>query len=198
MPRKAANRISPKQLAANRANAERSTGPRTPEGKARAAQNALKHGLAASSFSASHYAVVRLEALEDLDQLKAALAATYQPVNSQELYAIERIALAQQSLVRAARLESGLFTTCLNHVLDSCDEPVVTLAPDLTADIEVTRAQNRNHLLAEGFHRLTRAGQAWPLFLRYQAQAERNYRRAIEEFGRLKALRLELPNEPIS
>jgi uncharacterized protein (DUF2249 family) len=29
-----------------------------------------------------------------------------------------------------------------------------------------------------------------------QAQAERQYRRVIEEFDRLKALRAELPNEP--
>jgi hypothetical protein len=37
----------------------------------------------------------------------------------------------------------------------------------------------------------------WSLFLRYQAQAERHYRRAVEEFDRLKALRAELPNEAI-
>jgi hypothetical protein len=36
----------------------------------------------------------------------------------------------------------------------------------------------------------------WRVFLRYQAQAERNYRSALEEFERLKALRDELPNEP--
>jgi hypothetical protein len=34
--------------------------------------------------------------------------------------------------------------------------------------------------------------------LRYQAQAERHYRRAMEEFDRLKALRRELSNEPIT
>ena len=36
---------SPARLAANRANAQRSTGPRTVEGKARSSMNAVKHGL---------------------------------------------------------------------------------------------------------------------------------------------------------
>ena len=45
---------------------------------------------------------------------------------------------------------------------------------------------------------MARHSNSWPLFLRYQAQAERNYRRALEEFSRLQALRAELPNQPIS
>jgi hypothetical protein len=80
--------VSPKQLAANRANAAKSTGPRTPEGKARSAQNARKHG-----FTASTFAVVRLEDLHEVAHLKDDLLAVYQPVNSQELFALERIAL---------------------------------------------------------------------------------------------------------
>jgi hypothetical protein len=55
---------------------------------------------------------------------------------------------------------------------------------------------------AEGFNRVARQSNSWSLFLRYQAQAERHYRRAVEEFERLKSLRgklpEELPNEPIS
>jgi hypothetical protein len=186
--------VSEKQLAANRANAARSTGPRTPEGKARSAQNARKH-----SFTASTYAVVRLEDIHEIEHLRADLVAVYQPVNSQELFAIERIAVAQQAILRAARLESGLFTTCLNEVLDYDDNPMILMNQALSGggDIEVTRAQNRNWLLGEGFRRCVDQSNSWSLCIRYQAQAERHYRRAVEEFERLKALRPELPNEPV-
>ena len=56
MPRRL---VSPKRLAANRANAAKSTGPRTPQGKAHSSQNARKH-----IFTASTFAVVRLEDLQ--------------------------------------------------------------------------------------------------------------------------------------
>ena len=184
--------ISEKQLAANRANATRSTGPRTPEGKARSAQNARSHGFTASSF-----AVVRLEELNEVAHLRADLIAVYQPANSQELFALERVALAQQAILRATRLESGLFTTCLDMTLDGVVpfHPMGTvLAGD--GDIEVTRAQNRNFALGEGFHRMAKQANTWSLFLRYQAQAERHYRRAVEEFERIRALRATLP-EPL-
>jgi hypothetical protein len=39
--------ISPQRLAANRLNATKSTGPRTPEGKSRSSQNARRHGATA-------------------------------------------------------------------------------------------------------------------------------------------------------
>ena len=184
--------VSPRQLAANRANAAHSTGPRTPEGKARSSQNARRHGFAAADF-----AVVRLEDLEAVARLRADLVAVYRPVNSQELFALERVALAQHALLRAARLESGLFTTCLNEALDRTGNPIVPMTEDLVGDLEITRAQNRNYALAEGFRRIAREGNTWTLFLRYQAQTERLYRRAIEEFERLRALRHEFPNEAI-
>ena len=185
--------ISEKQRAANRANAQHSTGPRTPEGKARSARNARKHGFTASTFS-----IVRLEEIDEVDRLKEDLRAVYHPVNAQELFAVERIALAQQGLLRAARLEAGMFTVALDETVCADGQQTVLIDVELTHDIEVTRQQNRNYAIAEGFQRMAKKSNSWALFLRYQVQAERMYRRAVEEFERLKKLRPELPNEPIS
>jgi hypothetical protein len=183
--------VSPDQFAANRANAANSTGPRTPEGKLRSSQNARKHG-----FTATNFAVVRLEDLNEVAHLREDLIETYRPVNSQELFALERVALAQQAILRAARLEAGFLSVCLGESVSSRGE----FRPpnsQVVVDIE-TQAQERNLHLADGFHRLITQSNSFALLLRYQAQAERQYRRAIEEFDRLKALREELRNEPNS
>ena len=56
--------VTPRQLAANRANAKRSCGPKTTQGKLRSRLNALQHGLTA--------AVVVLPG-EDTDQYEVRL-----------------------------------------------------------------------------------------------------------------------------
>src|SRR5208283_3533917 len=181
------NVVSPEQFAANRANAAKSSGPRTPEGKARSAQNARKHG-----FAAANYTVVRLEDFQEVANLKDDAVDVYQPVNSQEMFAVERIALTQLALLRAARLESGFFTSCLNDMIAFDEQPRLPMTDEFVAGVEVGRAQNRNFLLVEGLKRLAVHSNVFSLYLRYSAQAERQYRRAIDEFDRLKALRPEL------
>ena len=60
--------ISAERLAANRANANRSTGPRTSEGKARSSQNARKH-----FFNPANFTVLRLEDLAEVANRRADL-----------------------------------------------------------------------------------------------------------------------------
>ena len=185
--------ISEKRLAANRENAKRSTGPRSQAGKERSSRNAVKHGFRSSSF-----AVVRLEDLDEVEKFKADAVACYKPVNAQELVAVERIAMSQQLIFRGVRLDAGMFTSALNDVLDRTNNPLIPMDPDMVGDgdIEITRQQNRNYCIAEGFRRIAKESNAIGLMLRYRAQAEREYRRAVEDFDRLKALRHEMPNEP--
>jgi hypothetical protein len=102
--------ISEKQLAANRANAAKSTGPTSPDGRARSSRNSTRHGLASENFT-----VVRLEDVQEVARLRADIIAAYQPVNSQELYALDQMAIRQQAMLRAARFEAGLFSACLNE-----------------------------------------------------------------------------------
>src|SRR5436305_6175806 len=104
--------ISPNQLAANRANAHKSTGPRTPEGKHRVSNNALKHGL-----RASHVVVDAGEGRErdaDFLQLLADLNADCNPLGTREELLVQEMALCQWRLLRARRAEIGEIRTGLD------------------------------------------------------------------------------------
>ena len=177
------NTVSPEQFAANRANAANSTGPRTTDGKARSSQNARKHG-----FAAAAYTVPRLEDVEEVADLRDRAVAFYKPANSQELFAVERIAITQQAMNRAARLEAGTFTTCLNDVLNLRERPLMEMDPEMYGGGEPGREQVKNYLLAEGFRRSVGKSNVIHLSMRYSAQSERLYRRAIADFDRIKAL----------
>src|SRR5437660_4981924 len=97
--------ISPRKLAANQENARRSTGPRTPEGKARVRHNALKHGLLAKEVivPVGDEQEKRAEFELFLDDLWQ----HYAPVGPIEEMLVEKIAVAYWRLRRATRAEVG-------------------------------------------------------------------------------------------
>ncbi|MGA3024822.1 MAG: hypothetical protein ABSF98_08650, partial [Bryobacteraceae bacterium] len=74
------------QIQANRRNALNSTGPRTPEGKARSSANSLKHGLSA------RFRVLTSESQDDFDDLLAELTRTFAPTNVYEHILVMEIA----------------------------------------------------------------------------------------------------------
>jgi hypothetical protein len=87
-----------KQIQANRRNALRSTGPKTPEGKAAVRLNALRHGMRARSI------LLPGENPEERDRLCADLENEWRPQNRTEQLLVEQMAVAQWKL---ARLEVG-------------------------------------------------------------------------------------------
>ena len=90
---------SEQQIAANRANAARSTGPRTPEGKERSKMNAVTHGLTAQS------AVLRGEDRGQLDALSASLMRELAPRGVVQRLVAERVVSLTWKLRRVARAE---------------------------------------------------------------------------------------------
>src|SRR5262249_37321313 len=96
--------ITPKRAAANRRNAERSTGPKTPEGKNRSRFNALKLGMAA-----------KLPVLpgEDAEAYQARIetwTADLRPRNDVERDLVQRAARASWQLERAVFIQAVILT----------------------------------------------------------------------------------------
>jgi hypothetical protein len=91
--------ISDKQQAANRQNAQHSTGPSTSEGKAAVRLNALTYGLRARDL------VLPWEDPEEYKQLWADLVAEWQPQGRTERLHLEQMATSQWLLARFAKSE---------------------------------------------------------------------------------------------
>jgi hypothetical protein len=181
---------SPNRVAANRAGARKSTGPKTPEGKARASQNARKY-----PFDPDPFTIVRIEDRARLASLVAGAIATYWPTNSQERSAVERIGLAQNSMLRMYSLEAGFFTNCLPQAMEGPADPNILKRSGIANGTEIPLGQHRAYWIAFGFDRFTQKSNILATFLRFQAQAERLHRRAVEDFHRLLKLRDQLRPE---
>lgn len=98
-------RVTEKQLAANRANALASTGPRTPEGKARSRWNALKHGALAQAVIPP--ALEPFESRAAFEELLDILRAELAPATAMEEVLVERIATSYWRLARLLRAEAA-------------------------------------------------------------------------------------------
>src|SRR6266498_1884952 len=97
------------QVTANQLNAQHSTGPVTQEGKARVAQNALRHGLTA------RHLVVREDEREEFTELRDSLIAELAPQGAIETVTFDELFHAAWSLRRFRRLESE---SCLGTIDD--------------------------------------------------------------------------------
>jgi hypothetical protein len=96
--------VSNARAEASRKNGARSRGPKTSEGKARSAQNALKHGMRAAK-----HVVLPDEDAAEFAALEAALRAELAPVGVLQTVLARRVAAAAWRLARADRIEADLF-----------------------------------------------------------------------------------------
>ncbi|HMO65109.1 MAG TPA: hypothetical protein PKE47_07795 [Verrucomicrobiota bacterium] len=97
--------VTPKQLAANRRNAARATGPRTPAGKAASSRNALRHGLLSPQVLVRKHAWC--ESPREFNRFRQGLWDDLQPRGTMEALLADRIVMAAWSLRRVHRAEAG-------------------------------------------------------------------------------------------
>ena len=100
--------VTEKQLAVSRRNAQLSTGPRTPEGKAVSRWNALTHGILAQAVSPPP--LDEYESRQEFDDLLDRLIDEFAPASAIEELLVERVAIAYWRLARVLRAEGAAIT----------------------------------------------------------------------------------------
>ena len=133
---------TPAQMAANRKNALRSTGPKTVEGKEAAQRNALKHGLTGGGVvipgEDEQEVAIRVAALED--QLVPA-------GNVLAALLVRQVAIASIRVERAFRHESALAAERMRLAGDQYEDERLTYAQRVLGEISVDPVTIRRRLL---------------------------------------------------
>jgi hypothetical protein len=123
------------QLNANRLNAQKSTGPTSPEGKAASSLNALKSGIDAHSH------IIPGEDPAELEALTAAFLLHYRPAGPTELSLVDTLISTEWIQRRLRRIEAQLW----NYQIECLDKNL-THADFLDASIQ------HNSPLGHAFH----------------------------------------------
>ena len=161
-----------KQIAANRRNAQRSTGPTTPQGKARSSRNAFKHGLTAQDF------LVGGEEPADYAQFAAALRAEHDRQSTTEDLLLDQLISAAWRLQRVRYLEHLFY---LNGARDSGETGGADFIMYKVFQFDTGRASTLDSLA------------------RHESRLERSFHRALQQLQKARRERPQkLQNEPIS
>jgi hypothetical protein len=150
---------SEKKAEANRRNALKSTGPKTPEGKAAVRLNALRHGLRSEEI------LLPGEDEQALRELDEYLRAELQPVGELENLLIDRVVAAYWRLRRLGRVEAGIFIQ------------------ESYGDVGDSDAS----MLGLSFIRDGNGANAFSKLSRYETAIERSLYKALHELQRLQA-----------
>jgi hypothetical protein len=186
--------ISEKQLAANRRNAQRSTGPRTEDGKKIAALNARRHNLTG-----------QVTAMTDADRImhdafSASIVESLAPEGAMEIQLAQRIATDSWRLNRLSAIEDNLYALGHNAHADDIETENPEIHAALTAAKVFEEQSKQFQLLTLYDQRINRSIQK-NLALLQSLQAARIAKREAEMKEAKKLLQLSemkgLPYEPV-
>ncbi len=179
-------KLSQQQADSNRRNAQKSTGPRTPEGKAASSRNGLTHGL-----SGDKHFILEGEDPEAFLRLLQDLHDHLRPVGDSEEMVVQRIAAAQWRLDRAFALETGIYR----------EESVILTRMDRKRQTDHEFYMNRDgkhtppdphepdDLLARAFMEGGKGPDNFTRLARYETAIERSIERGMKHLKALQAVR---------
>jgi hypothetical protein len=172
--------LTQRRLEANRRNAARSTGPRTPAGKARVARNPIKHGffVAQEKWTPGQH--------RDFEATLAGLRDDFKPQTASEESCVATIA---QSYVRMAAMLRYENIAAIEHHREKERELEARIAAAKPVEAEHLRAQ-RMKLRRAGLWQPTIPGpREARAIIRYSGSLDRAIRSASRELQALKILR---------
>src|SRR5216684_1796938 len=150
-----------KQTAANRLNAQKSTGPRTPEGRAAVRLNGVKHGLTAETI------VLKGESESDFTGLLDSLEAEHDPATPTEEALVVQLAMATWRLRRLYHAEAGFYAFKVKDTIDNRKEP------------KLNDSERMGYVTYLSTKTLD-------IFHRQEGRLERSFYRALHELQRLR------------
>ena len=153
------------QINANRKNAQKSTGPKTPEGRDAVRLNGLKHGLN------SEILVLPGESVADFEHLLDSLEAEHQPTTPTELILVRQMAMASWRLNRLLHMEAARYRERRDG-LEEYFEKHYTNVPE----------PGRQAIIVSGDDTLVK-------FARHEARLERSFHKGLTDLQRLRAER---------
>ena len=192
---------SDKKAQANRQNALKSTGPKTPEGKAAVRLNALRHGLLSQEI------LLPGEDQEALRELSEHLRDELQPAGVVENLLVEQIIASYWRLRRLGRVEAGIFAwerleeladraerEAQGYELSRAISPVTTdkdRYEEARSKVRRMRGEQEDELATLGrtFVRDADGANAFSKLSRYETPIVRQLYRALHELERRQATR---------
>jgi hypothetical protein len=153
-----------KQIAANRANAAKSSGPKSPEGRAVVSQNATRHALLAKSF------VLQSECPARFKTFVESFYVEYNPATPTEIALVDTMATARWRLIRMSNLEAAIIDYEYELGAASASEP------GLPTPARTTLA----------YRRATDAGRSVELMNRAETRLQNQFNSAFDRLRRLQ------------
>ncbi|HUE20396.1 MAG TPA: hypothetical protein VMQ86_01865 [Bryobacteraceae bacterium] len=153
------------QTNANRQNAKKSTGPRTPQGKTISSRNSLVHGMTSGKFLPPD--ADPQEFFQLLDQFRA----RFQPFDEVEDALVEPLVAAEFKMRSVRYLDAGLF----HYQAETNPMP------------EQFNKAGRSNSLAWAFHGDSAYYNSFSKLMRYEGFLQREFSRALRDLSMLQA-----------